>query len=67
MAVKRYRVVGTAKVCGHAPGEVFEADLPPEQEAPLLKIGAVQVVTKGDGERKSASKSAPSPSSPRRG
>lgn len=44
MAVKRYRVVGTAKVGGHAPGEIFEADFPPEQEAPLLKIGAIQVV-----------------------
>jgi hypothetical protein len=44
MAVKRYRVTGTATVLGHAPNTTFEADLPPEQEAPLLKIGAIQEV-----------------------
>lgn len=44
MARKRYRVTGTQPVGDHKPGEIFEADFPPEQEAPLLKIGAVQVV-----------------------
>ena len=44
MALKRYRVIGTAKIGGYSPGETFEADFPPEQEKPLLQIGAVEVV-----------------------
>lgn len=44
MAVKRYRVTGQQPVLGNEPGKTFEADLPPEQEAPLLASGAVQEV-----------------------
>lgn len=44
MAVKRYRVTGTQPVLGNSPQKTFEADLPPEQEGPLLASGAIQEV-----------------------
>lgn len=44
MALKKYRVTGTATVLGKAPGTTFEADLSPEQESSLLASGALEVV-----------------------
>lgn len=43
---KRYRVVGTAKILGHAPGTTFEADLDEGAEAFFLKIGGLEVLDK---------------------
>lgn len=41
---KRYKVVGTAPILGHAPGETFEADLDPGEAAFFFQIGALEVV-----------------------
>ena len=40
---KKYRVVGAAEVFGHKPGEVFEAEIPAEQEALLFESGSLRV------------------------
>ena len=38
---KKYKVVGTAEVLGHAPGSTFEAEIPEDQEARLLERGSL--------------------------
>jgi hypothetical protein len=40
---KQYKVVGTAAVFGHAPGETFSATLPTVQEANFLEYGQLAV------------------------
>lgn len=40
---KRYVVTGIHRVLGHAPGEEFAADLPPEQEQHLLRARALKL------------------------
>jgi hypothetical protein len=37
-----YKVVGTAPILDHQPGETFTADLDPEQEAFLVAIGGLK-------------------------
>lgn len=41
---KKYRVAGEHEVFGHQPGEAFEAEIPAEQEARLLKRGSITTV-----------------------
>ena len=41
--MKTYRVTGAAKTLGHAPGDVFDADLTEGQEARLISRGALEV------------------------
>ena len=41
---KTYRVSGASKVFGVEPGETFEREIPPEQEAQLLAGGAIELV-----------------------
>ena len=41
---KRYKVVGTAPILGHQPGETFEANLDPGEVAFFFQIGALEVV-----------------------
>lgn len=41
---KKYRVAGEHEVFGHQPGEAFEASIPAEQEARLLKRGSIITV-----------------------
>lgn len=43
---KQYRVAGTAEVLGHAPGSTFEAEIPADQEARLIKRGSLVRVQK---------------------
>ena len=38
---RRYQVTGIQPVLDHEPGVVFEADIPPAQEARLLASGAL--------------------------
>lgn len=41
----RYKVVGTEPILdGRQPGEIFEADLPEDQEVFLKSIGAIRLV-----------------------
>lgn len=42
---QRYKVSGDVEVLGHAPGSVFEAVLPEEQERMLLEGGALSKST----------------------
>lgn len=42
---QRYKVAGDAEVLGHAPGSVFEAYIPEEQERQLLESGALSKST----------------------
>jgi hypothetical protein len=44
---RKYRVVGGREVFDHQPGEVFEADIPAEQEARLLERGSLIRVDSG--------------------
>ena len=53
---KRWKVVGTQPVFGHAPGETFEQDIPEDQEAFLKQIGAIEPA-KGRPPEKKADKS----------
>lgn len=39
---KRYRVAGPHAVFGHAPNEVFDREIPEEQERLLLESGALK-------------------------
>lgn len=41
MKARRYRVSGTHPVFRHQPGAVFERAIPPDQEAFLLRCGAI--------------------------
>lgn len=41
---KTYRVIGTRKYRGNAPGSTFDAVLDPEAEARALARGAIEVV-----------------------
>ena len=41
---KTYKVVGTAPILDHQPGETFEADIPDEQADFLVSIGGLEVV-----------------------
>lgn len=43
MAKRNYEVSAPSAVLGHGPGESFEADLDPVQEARLLAGGALKV------------------------
>jgi hypothetical protein len=40
----RYRVTGPTAFHGHPPGEVFEADLDPDQERRALERGSIKAV-----------------------
>lgn len=40
----RYRVSGTQRVAGHAPGDVFEASYPEAHELYLLQGGHLELV-----------------------
>ena len=40
--MQAYRVSGSQPVFGHQPGETFERDIAPEQEARLLASGAIK-------------------------
>lgn len=40
---KRYRVAGPNAVFGHAPGDVFDREIPAEQERLLLESGNLAV------------------------
>lgn len=42
----KYRVIGSRRVMDTAPGDVFEADLPPEQEGSLIAAGHIEPVSK---------------------
>lgn len=42
---QKYKVSGSVEVLGHAPGSVFEAFIPEEQEAQLLESGALSKST----------------------
>lgn len=44
MTKKRYKVVGTQPIMGHAPGETFEASIPADKEAFLVQIGGIKVL-----------------------
>jgi hypothetical protein len=61
---KRYKVVGTAPILDHKPGEVFEANLFDEQEEFLVGIGGLEVVTERPAQ-KEEKKSWPSFPQPR--
>jgi hypothetical protein len=41
---RRYEVTGTRPVLDHQPGEIFEADIPLEQEERLVQGGAIRVI-----------------------
>jgi hypothetical protein len=41
---RRYEVTGTQPVLEHQPGDIFETDIPPAQEARLIASGALAVV-----------------------
>lgn len=41
---KRYKVVGSAPILDHKPGETFEADLDETNESYLVGIGGLAVV-----------------------
>lgn len=41
---KRYKVIGTAPILDHQPGETFEADLDAGAEAFWFQIGAIELV-----------------------
>lgn len=45
---KKYKVVGTAEVLGHAPGSTFEAEIPADQEARLVERGSLVGVSKSE-------------------
>ena len=45
MPKREYKVVGTQSVLEHLPGATFTANLNSDQEAFLLKIGALEVVS----------------------
>lgn len=49
---RTYRVAGAHRVLGREPGETFQADLPPEQEARMLARGSI--TRAGSGKRKPA-------------
>jgi hypothetical protein len=42
VARRRYKVIGSQPILGHAPGETFAANLPDDQEAFLKRIGGLQ-------------------------
>lgn len=48
---KRYKVVGTAPILEHQPGETFEAELFEEQEKFLVGIGGLEVVESKPAEK----------------
>jgi hypothetical protein len=43
-----YKVTGPVAFAGHQPGEEFEADLDPAQEARAKARGSIRVVRRGD-------------------
>ena len=45
---KKYKVVGTAEVLGHAPGSTFEAEIPADQEARLIERGSLVGISKSE-------------------
>jgi hypothetical protein len=49
---KSYTVTGTTKVLGHEPGSSFTADLPEDQEAFLIQIGALAEGSQRGGGKK---------------
>jgi hypothetical protein len=55
--MKTYKVVGTAPILDHQPGETFEQKIPADLEAYLLGIGGIAVVQK-PVEKPKATKSA---------
>lgn len=42
--LKKYRVIGGRKIKGHKPGSEFEAELEPDHEARLMKLGHIEIV-----------------------
>lgn len=45
---RRYQVTGIQPVLDHEPGEVFEADIPPVQEARLIASNALRRIEMPD-------------------
>lgn len=68
--MKRYRVTGTRPVFGHPPGSEFERDIPPAQEARLLRgaigpavdHGGLDALTRADLDDLAAQLGHPNPS-----
>jgi hypothetical protein len=52
--MKRYKVVGTAPILDHQPGETFEQTIPADLEKYLIGIGGLAIV---GGKAKSDNKS----------
>lgn len=46
MAKKRYRVCGELPVAGAQPGEEFDAEYLPHEEAALVASGAIELASK---------------------
>ena len=56
--MKTYKVVGTAPILDHQPGETFEQSIPADLEKYLIAIGGLAVVEEKAAEEPKANKSA---------